>query len=408
MILWKPDLELIKRRKKENYAKMGRYKGLDIGPFERRCNGCNVNIIKYGTYRRMARGEEFNAFCPTCMKKYMSKRGNRPETEYCRPCPECSENIFYKSIKSLISATKDNGGCVKCANKALSKKYENGGILQHKSEEEKKEIYSQTSISVKKHWEENPEKFKEKNIKAGKARAGHPVSPETRKKISDSIKKSHKEDPIHHQIKSDAAKKRHIDHPEIAKKNGEFHKQRYIDNPELRTQVANNFKKYREENPEKYYKDIQKGLSKLKTITYAHGIECQGTSEKAYINLLFKNNETLPERCKDGIKTSLGYYFPDFEFPDHFIEIKSLFYYEFFSGIKKRKNGTTNEREDKQRLKIIEATMTSKPVHVIIINNKGKNKRKILKIEIYDKDGIRTIKNHQEKIRRKLPIKKIA
>ena len=53
-----------------------------------------------------------------------------------------------------------------------------------------------------------------------------------------------------------------------------------------------------------------------------HGLKCQGTYEKKYIVERAQLNLQLPQKSK-GVKTPFGYYFPDFEFGDHYIEIKS-------------------------------------------------------------------------------------
>lgn len=64
------------------------------------------------------------------------------------------------------------------------------------------------------------------------------------------------------------------------------------------------------------------------------GLNCQGTYEKKYIESLVKQNKELPTKVK-SIKTPYGYYTPDFEFKDYYVEIKSLYTFEVCIGQKK-------------------------------------------------------------------------
>lgn len=117
------------------------------------------------------------------------------------------------------------------------------------------------------------------------------------------------------------------------------------------------FRKYWEEHPEQLDTLIVKRTrSKIKIIA---GLNCQGKSEQFYIEGLILFNSELPNKPK-GIKTSFGYYFPDFEFEDRFIEIKSPYTYSLL------------EKENKKQLfKIIETAKTIKPVELIVIDSKG-------------------------------------
>ena len=103
-------------------------------------------------------------------------------------------------------------------------------------------------------------------------------------------------------------------------------------------------------------------------------LSCQGTFEKGYIETLVKENKMLPIKPK-GIKTSIGYYHPDFEFPNEFIEIKSMFTWEVSQGLKLSREGIYN---DNQYKKILEVSKTIKPVKVIIFKNSNEVLKEIL------------------------------
>jgi hypothetical protein len=54
------------------------------------------------------------------------------------------------------------------------------------------------------------------------------------------------------------------------------------------------------------------------------GLRCQGKWELAYINSLIKNDKPLPTKAKT-ITTPFGFYTPDFEFEEKFIDVKSTY-----------------------------------------------------------------------------------
>lgn len=89
----------------------------------------------------------------------------------------------------------------------------------------------------------------------------------------------------------------------------------------------------------------------------------QGKSELEYINSLIKNKEILPKIPK-GIKTPFGTYYPDFEFEDKYIEIKSTFTFDVF-------NGKFEKFKNKQKEKLIWVSKNIKPVNIFIYNKSG-------------------------------------
>jgi hypothetical protein len=97
------------------------------------------------------------------------------------------------------------------------------------------------------------------------------------------------------------------------------------------------------------------------------GLNCQGGSEKAYIELLIRENKPLPTNATHQ-PTPLGIYHPDFEYNNKFIEVKSEYTYKIFNG----DLANINEKISlNQKEKATWVSRNLKPVEVIVINNKG-------------------------------------
>jgi hypothetical protein len=100
-----------------------------------------------------------------------------------------------------------------------------------------------------------------------------------------------------------------------------------------------------------------------------HGLNCQGTYEKRYIEMLFENNMLLP---KDGksINTPFGVYYPDFEYLNTIIEIKSSYTYDVLYGVKANR---WNNKVDLSQLNKIEwVNKNIKPVDIIVMDKRAK------------------------------------
>ncbi len=96
--------------------------------------------------------------------------------------------------------------------------------------------------------------------------------------------------------------------------------------------------------------------------------KCQGTCELRY--LLKQMEEDNPPSCKGkprGIKTPYGFYFPDFEYDSHYVEIKSKYTYSKFIN-RLSYDGIT---ENKQYDKVLWVSQNIKPVHVIVEEKKN-------------------------------------
>lgn len=107
-----------------------------------------------------------------------------------------------------------------------------------------------------------------------------------------------------------------------------------------------------------------------------HGLTCQGTYEKKYIEILVDNKNVLP---KDGksINTPFGVYYPDFEYLNKIIEIKSDYTYDVLYGVKP--NRFTNKVDLSQLKKIEWVNKNIKPVDIIIVD---KRTNKLIKKKI--------------------------
>jgi len=98
--------------------------------------------------------------------------------------------------------------------------------------------------------------------------------------------------------------------------------------------------------------------------------------KKKYIEYLKNRNNKLPNNT-NSINTPHGVYYPDFEYDDKFIEIKSSYTYDVLLGkIPSRFNG---KYDFKQIKKIKWVNENVKPVDVIIVSRNG---NKLIKKDI--------------------------
>jgi hypothetical protein len=93
------------------------------------------------------------------------------------------------------------------------------------------------------------------------------------------------------------------------------------------------------------------------------GLKCQGKKEVRYIKELKRYKKDLPSKAA-RIKTDIGDYTPDFEFPDKYIEIKSLHTFSVLLGnIAYLPGGPVS---DLQLRKIFLVAENIKPVDIIV------------------------------------------
>lgn len=92
-----------------------------------------------------------------------------------------------------------------------------------------------------------------------------------------------------------------------------------------------------------------------------------GSYEVAYIQKLINENKDLPKPNKKKIKTPFGYYTPDFEFANKFIEVKSRFTLSVCKGEIPTAEGVYS---DNQWKKIQWTSKNVKKVDIVVLNKK--------------------------------------
>lgn len=113
---------------------------------------------------------------------------------------------------------------------------------------------------------------------------------------------------------------------------------------------------------EKYGKS--NGLGKCKQFI-VEDLICDGTHEKFYIEYLTSEGKYLPINTK-SIKTDMGYYTPDFEYDDFYVDIKSIFTLKVLLGLSSYSK--TKKSNPKQLLKMKFISENIKPVKIILID----------------------------------------
>lgn len=239
----------------------------------------------------------------------------------------CNEIMTYKDKYNLAEGIRNNANCKICRKEKLKELYK-GGLHRNKTAEEKQKIFNKVTEGRKKYYEDNPQELK--NLvqlrKKKRAEVGYEMlsSESNKKKISKGVRNAREKD------------------------------------PSILKRISDSCKKWIKENPKKHLERQLSSKNIYKKHFIVNNIKCQGDSEKAYIEYLTNNNLTLPTKVNKGLKTSLGYYFPDFETKEFYIEIKSSYTYQL---LKKDNN--------KQYLKIVEASKV-KPIKLIVIDNRKK------------------------------------
>jgi hypothetical protein len=123
-----------------------------------------------------------------------------------------------------------------------------------------------------------------------------------------------------------------------------------------------------EQREERYFKSQDGGAGYCKYYNI-YNYRVFGKSEKRYIEYIIKNNLELPIiQERNGILTSYGMYFPDFDFGKYYVEIKSLYTFEKL-------------KSSNQLNKIKEIDRTIKPIKIIVEvkNNKFEDFSNLIK-----------------------------
>lgn len=114
-------------------------------------------------------------------------------------------------------------------------------------------------------------------------------------------------------------------------------------------------------------KKKKKKKSKVKFYVFEK-LKCQGKKELRFLKECFRYKKTMPTKAK-RIFTPYGFYTPDFEYPDRYIEIKSLETFKVCLGLKSYKGLT--KLSDKQFKKIKWVAKNIKPLEFIIYVGKN-------------------------------------
>lgn len=254
---------------------------------------------------------------------------------YNRNCPLCNKEIIYKLKSNFQRAERKQTICKNCS-QLVQKKSENYSERNDRISKARKEYFKnldkeehqkqidKISESIRNTYENKSGNWKEEWKKT--------CSITSKEKWSDH---SYKER-VSEKIKNNNWSKR-SDKEDIIQKC-----------------ILTKIKKYGKSN----------GLGKCKQFVVENLI-CDGTHEKFYIEYLISEGKSLPVNTK-SIKTEVGYYTPDFEYDDYYVDIKSLFTLKVLLGFSSySKNKKSNP---KQLLKIEYINKNIKPIKIILVD----------------------------------------
>jgi hypothetical protein len=254
---------------------------------------------------------------------------------YIRNCPKCNKELTYKSKSNLNRAIRNSVICRNCSqleqkndvsylernekiSNARKEYFKNIDEEEHKRQIEKfSESIRNTYLNKSYEWKE---KWKETCSKTSKERWS-----------DDNYKER-----VSNKIKDNNWSKRE-DKEEIIQKS-----------------ILKKIEKYGKSN----------GLGKCKQFI-VEDLICDGTHEKFYVEYLLLEGKKLPKNTK-SIKTDFGYYTPDFEFDEFYVDIKSTFTLKVLLGFSSySKNKKSNP---KQLLKIKYIDKNFKPIKIILVD----------------------------------------
>ncbi len=110
----------------------------------------------------------------------------------------------------------------------------------------------------------------------------------------------------------------------------------------------------------------KKRKTKVKFYVYS-GLRCQGRKELRFLKECVRYNRPLPIKPK-RIKTPYGYYTPDFEYPDKYIEIKCKG--TLLVSMGKLSYKGLSKISDKQFRKIVWVAKNIKPIQIVVYLSK--------------------------------------
>ena len=93
----------------------------------------------------------------------------------------------------------------------------------------------------------------------------------------------------------------------------------------------------------------------------------QGSFEVAFLQQCINNGSQLPA-TGSSVQTPYGLYYPDFEYPENFVEIKSPFTWDICQGLRENAKGV---KTDIQHRKIKWVDKNVKPVKIFVMEEKN-------------------------------------
>lgn len=109
---------------------------------------------------------------------------------------------------------------------------------------------------------------------------------------------------------------------------------------------------------------LKKRKRKTKVKFYKiEGLKCQGRKEVRFIKECVRYKRPLPTKAK-RIATPTGFYTPDFEYADHYVEIKSLGTYKVLLGLEAYKGIGLPSTHQLEKIKWV--AVNDKPVKIIV------------------------------------------
>lgn len=95
------------------------------------------------------------------------------------------------------------------------------------------------------------------------------------------------------------------------------------------------------------------------------GLICNGTHEKFYIEWLISEGKDIPVSA-NSIKTEIGFYTPDFEFDEYYIDVKSIFTLKVLLGFSSYSKNKKSNPKQLSKMKYINDNI--KPIKIILVD----------------------------------------
>jgi len=237
---------------------------------------------------------------------------------FTKNCPKCNSIMSYSKKSNLNKSLKNNSVCKSCVewtderkNKLSKarKKY-----LENLTDEEKKEQIDKMSNSLKELWNSKTEVELEK----------------WKETVSFTSKKRWQNEQYKNKLKKS---------------------------------IKNSWASLTEDEKQlRINKSLENGAGNCDYFC-EDGYKVQGHTEKRYIKFLKQNNLNLPiQRNRKGIQTPYGIYFPDFEFENYYVEVKSTY---TFSKLINRLS-YDGKKDNKQFDKILWISKNIKEIKIFI------------------------------------------